>query len=60
MDGQIQVNDAQAQALIGVLQDHVDGEPVLFTGQGDGSLVVAFNLATVEVTTAGTVIEDGG
>jgi hypothetical protein len=54
----MQINDAQAQALIGVLQDHVDGEPVLFTLQGDGSLVVAFNLATVEITAAGTVLDD--
>jgi hypothetical protein len=37
---------------------NVDGEPVLITTQGDGSLVVAFNLVTVEITTAGTVIED--
>jgi len=55
---QLQINDAQARELVGVLQDHIDGEPVLFTRQGDGSLLVAFNLATVEITTAGTVIED--
>jgi hypothetical protein len=54
---QIQINDAQANALIKVLQESVDGEPVLFTGQGDGSLVVAFNLRTVEITTAGTVLD---
>jgi hypothetical protein len=55
---EIQINSTQAEALIGVLQDHVDGEPVLLTKQGDGGLVVAFNLATVEITTAGTVFED--
>jgi hypothetical protein len=54
---QIQLNDAQARSLVGVLQDHLDGEPVLFTQQGDNSLVVAFNLATVEITTAGTVLD---
>lgn len=53
-----QLTSSQAEALIGVLQDHVDGEPVLVTTQGDGSIVVAFNLATVEITTAGTVIDD--
>jgi hypothetical protein len=58
-----QITNAQAEALIGVLQDHVDaylppGEPVLVTTQGDGSLVVAFNLATVEISTAGTVTDD--
>jgi hypothetical protein len=53
-----QLTGSQAEALIGVLQDNVDGEPVLITTQGDGSLVVAFNLVTVEITTAGTVIED--
>lgn len=53
-----QINGAQAEALRGVLADHVDGEPVLFTAQGDGSIVVAFNLATVEITTAGTTFED--
>jgi hypothetical protein len=31
-----------------VLQDHVDGEPVLITTQGDGSIIVAFNLATLD------------
>jgi hypothetical protein len=55
---QFQITNAQAEALIGVLQDHVDGEPVLITAQGDGSLVVAFSLATVEVTTPGTVFDD--
>jgi hypothetical protein len=53
-----QITGSQAESLIGVLQDHIDGEPVLITTQGDGSLIVAFNLATVEITTAGTVIED--
>jgi hypothetical protein len=53
-----QINGAQAEALVGVLQDHIDGEPVVFTKQGDGGLTVAFNLATVEITTAGTVFDD--
>jgi hypothetical protein len=55
---QIQINDSQAASLVDVLQLHLDGEPVLFTLQGDGSLVVAFNLATVEITTAGTVVDE--
>jgi len=55
---QIQINDSQAASLVDVLQMHLDGEPVLFTLQGDGSLVVAFNLATVEITTAGTVVDE--
>jgi hypothetical protein len=50
-----QVTNAQAAALIYVLQDHVDGEPVMFTFQGDGSLVVAFNLATVTIDRSGIV-----
>jgi hypothetical protein len=31
---------------------------VLITTQGDGSIVVAFNLATVTITTEGTVFDD--
>jgi hypothetical protein len=54
-----QINHSMAQALIEVLQDNIDGEPVLFTAQGDGSLIVAFNMVTFEITTAGTVIEHG-
>jgi hypothetical protein len=53
-----QITGSQAEALIGVLHDRVDGEPVLITTQGDGSIVLAFNLATVEITTAGTVTDD--
>jgi hypothetical protein len=56
---QFEINGAQAHELVNVMQGHVDGEPVVFTKQGDGSLVVAFSLATVEITTAGTVFEDG-
>lgn len=55
---QFQINGVQAMALRDVLSDHIDGEPVLITMQGDGSIVVAFNLATVEITTAGTTFED--
>jgi hypothetical protein len=53
-----QITGEQAHELVDVMQGHVDGEPVLFTIQGDGSLVIAFSLATVEITTAGTVTED--
>jgi hypothetical protein len=55
---QFEINGDQAHELADVMQGHVDGEPVVFTKQGDGSLVVAFSLATVEITTAGTVFED--
>lgn len=54
---QIQINHAQAQALVEVLQDNTDGEPVLFTWQGNGTLTVAFNLVTFDVDTAGVVTE---
>lgn len=53
-----EINGAQAEALRNVLAEYVDGEPVVFTSQGDKSLVVAFNLATVEISTAGTVFVD--
>jgi hypothetical protein len=55
---QFQINGVQAHELADVMQGHIDGNPVVFTKQGDGSLVVAFSLATVEITTAGTVFED--
>jgi hypothetical protein len=47
----------QAAAMVDVLTDHNDGEPVTVTTQGDGSIVVAFSLATVEVTTEGTLFD---
>jgi hypothetical protein len=47
----------QAAAMVDVLTDHNDGEPVTVTAQGDGSMVVAFSLATVEVTTEGTLFD---
>ena len=53
-----QITGEQAHELADVLDGHRDGEPVLFTMQGDGSIVVAFSLATVEISTAGTVTED--
>lgn len=52
-----QINHTMAQSLIEVLQDNIDGEPVLITQQGDKSLIVAFSLSTYEITTAGTVLE---
>jgi hypothetical protein len=54
---QIQITASQAVALIDVLHKHLDGEPVLLTRQGDGTLVVAFNLATVEIDSTGTCEE---
>jgi len=53
----MQINHSQAQALIEVLQDNIDGEPVEFTQQGDRSLIVGFSVASFEITTAGTVLE---
>lgn len=55
---QMNLKGEQAHALIEVLQHHVDGGDVLLTRQGDGSLVVAFSLATVEITTEGTVFAE--
>jgi hypothetical protein len=55
---QLEINGDQARELVAQLQDHNDGEPVLLTRQGDGSLVVAFSLATVEITTEGTAFDD--
>lgn len=57
MSDQIQINGSQVDTLAAVLTGNADGEPVLLTQQGDGSLVVAFNLATIEITTAGTDME---
>lgn len=52
----IQITASQAEALIGVLQDHIDGEPVEIEKPTlDGTLRVIFNLATVDISTAGTV-----
>ena len=53
----MQINHSQAQALIEILQDNIDGEAVLFTEQGDGSLIVAFNLATFSIATSGEAEE---
>ena len=53
----MQINHSMAQALIEVLQDNIDGEPVEFTQQGDRSLIVGFSVNSFEITTAGTVLE---
>jgi len=53
----MQINHSMAQALIEVLQDNIDGEPVEFTQQGDRSLIVGFSVNAFEITTAGTVLE---
>lgn len=55
---QLQINGEQAATLADQLPKFVDGEPVVITRQGDGSLVLAFSLATVEITTAGTIFVD--
>jgi hypothetical protein len=33
---QLEINGVQARELVVALQNHNDGEPVLFTRQGDG------------------------
>jgi len=53
----MQINHSMAQALIEVLQDNIDDEPVEFTLQGDRSLIVGFSVNAFEITTAGTVLE---
>jgi hypothetical protein len=54
---QFTMTPGQAAAMVDVLADHNDGEPVTVTAQGDGSMIVAFSLATVEVTTEGTLFD---
>lgn len=55
----IQITASQAEALVGVLQDHNDGQPVTIEKPSlDGTILVSFNLATVEISTAGTVEEN--
>ena len=55
---QFTITGEQAESLRDVLHDHVDGSPVTFTKQGlDGTMVVAFSLATIEITPGGTVEE---
>jgi hypothetical protein len=39
------------------MRDHIDGEEVTFTGQGDGTLVVAFSLATYTIDSTGVLDE---
>jgi hypothetical protein len=57
---QFTITGEQAEALRQILADHVDGEPVTFTKQGlDGALIVAFSLATLEVSSGGTIDEVG-
>jgi len=55
---QFTITGEQAEALRELLADHADGESVTFTKQGlDGAMVVAFSLATFEVSMGGTVDE---
>jgi hypothetical protein len=54
---QLTINGHQADALVDVMRDHIDGEEVTFTGQGDGTLVVAFSLATYTIDSTGVLDE---
>jgi hypothetical protein len=51
-----QITGSQAEALIGVLQDHVDGEPVLITTQGDALNIVVTVVVPLVVLTGIAVI----
>lgn len=57
MNGQITISGHQCDTLVEWLQDNADGEDVLITAQGDGSIVVAGTLSTATIDTAGEVDE---
>jgi len=57
--GQISINHAQAQSLIEILQDNIDGEQVLFTSQGRSGLYVGFNLRSFLIKASGEIEEAG-
>jgi len=53
-----QITGEQALALIDVLSNHVDGEPVEFDKpSADATLVVSFTLARYEISGGGTIEE---
>lgn len=53
-----EINADVAAALVDVLQDHNDGESVRFEKPTvDGTVLVHFSLATVEISAGGTVEE---
>ena len=54
----MQINHLQAQTLIEILQDNIDGESVYFLLRGDGTLHVAFTLNTVVIDRDGNVEEN--
>lgn len=47
------INGQQATALRAVLAVYCDGEPILLTMQGNGTLVAGFTMATVEIDVDG-------
>ena len=53
---QILLNGDQVDALRSTLSSYADGEQLEITQQGDGSIVCAFSQATIEITTAGTIL----
>jgi hypothetical protein len=55
---QILLNGDQVEALREVLSDHADGGELQITQQGDRSIVCGFSLATIEITTSGTILPD--
>jgi hypothetical protein len=57
MTDQVLLSGDQAESLREALGHHCDGEQVLLTQQGDGSIVVAFNLATFTISPNGEVVE---
>jgi hypothetical protein len=54
---QFEISGAQARTLQEALTDAQDGSPVLFTKQDDGTLVVAFSLATYAIEDDGSIEE---
>jgi len=55
---QFTITGEQAESLRELLADHADGESVTLTKQGVGeTIVVAFSLATFEISGGGTVDE---
>ena len=54
--GQINLKHLQAQSLIEVLQDNIDGEGVLLTSQGD-AVYAAFSVTSYLIGADGTIEE---
>lgn len=55
---QVSFNGLQAETLCHLMRDYIDGEDVVITAGHNGSVVVAFSMATITIDVNGVPEEN--